>query len=482
MSITLETIQNLSPEIAFFRYKTMKWGDILITNDVGKYAFLSPTEFQAFLTGALVGEKKEELRAKWFYKSEESTEELRRLYQQKNSFLFAGPTLHMIVTTLRCNHTCEYCHAAVAPMSAKGLDMTLETARKVVDTIFYSSSSNITIEFQWGESLVNWEVVQFITEYALFKAKSLSKTLHLALVTNLTLMDEAKLIWLFDHGVDICTSLDGDKLTHNRQRIWKEWDSFEKVTHWISRIHALARERGAPETYSMGALTTWTKPSLSHYKEIIDTYVSLWLRTIGFRWLNPYGFALVDRKRMEFSFDEFLEFFQKWLDYILEINKSGYRISEMISSVYLSKILFNNDGYFMDIRSPSWVAIWGVAYNYDGKVYAWDEARMLGRMGIEDFLLTPMLENGGDTMLAMANSPVTQIALASSTTDGLPGYNDHAYKPYLGVDILYNFTQYGTVYSNFSKDEKNRMQVSILDYLFEKLRDPENEKIFRSWF
>jgi uncharacterized protein len=59
--------------------------------------------------------------------------------------------------------------------------------------------------------------------------------------------------------------------------------------------------------------------------------------------------------------------------------------------VYLNKILNNTDSGFMDVRSPSGIAIGGVAYNYDGKVYASDESRMLGRMGIEDFLLTPQL-------------------------------------------------------------------------------------------
>ena len=44
----------------------------------------------------------------------------------------------MIVTTLRCNHKCRYCHAAVAPMEATQFDMTEETAKKVVDTIFYN--------------------------------------------------------------------------------------------------------------------------------------------------------------------------------------------------------------------------------------------------------------------------------------------------------------------------------------------------------
>jgi hypothetical protein len=33
-------------------------------------------------------------------------------------------------------------------MTAKEMDMTEETAKKVVDTIFYTSNPNLTIEFQ----------------------------------------------------------------------------------------------------------------------------------------------------------------------------------------------------------------------------------------------------------------------------------------------------------------------------------------------
>jgi sulfatase maturation enzyme AslB (radical SAM superfamily) len=49
---------------------------------------------------------------------------------------------------LRCNHKCQYCHAAAAPITAKNMDMTEETAKKIVDTIFYTSNNNIIIEFQ----------------------------------------------------------------------------------------------------------------------------------------------------------------------------------------------------------------------------------------------------------------------------------------------------------------------------------------------
>lgn len=48
---------------------------------------------------------------------------------------------------------------------------------------------------------MNWEIVQFIVEYARVKAQVLQKHLTFALVTNLSLMDEEKLTWLIDNGV-----------------------------------------------------------------------------------------------------------------------------------------------------------------------------------------------------------------------------------------------------------------------------------------
>jgi len=481
MSITLQHLSQINlSEIAPFYFRRQKNGNYLITNEFGYFAYLSDSEFQDFYSGKIAPERREELDNKLFIKNENYEDRAVIAYNKKNSFLAYGPTLHMIVTTLRCNHKCQYCHAAVAPMTAKNLDMTRETAQKVVDTIFYTSSPSLTIEFQWGESLVNYEVVQFIVLYARAKAQALQKKLNFALVSNLTLMTDEKLAWLLDHGVDICTSLDGDKKTHNWQRTYKDGDSFDRVTYWMNRINE-ENEKRWNHGYKIGALATWTKPGLKNYKNIVDTYIELGQTTIWLRWLNPYGFAAAERDILEYSLDEYFEFYKNAMDYILEKNKEWVFLREMLSVVYLNKILNNSDSGFMDVRSPSGIAIGGVAYNYDGNVYASDESRMLGRMSINDFMLTPMLETGEETYKAMANSTVTKISVQSSTLDGLPGYVDHVYKPYLGVDLIYAFTQHGNVFSSFSKDDKTRIQISMLDYLFEKLADPENEKIFRSW-
>ena len=68
--------------------------------------------------------------------------------------------------------------------------MDITTAQKVVDIIMQSPSKDLTIEFQWWEALVNWDIVKYIVEYAETKAEHLNKNLNFALVTNLTLMDD----------------------------------------------------------------------------------------------------------------------------------------------------------------------------------------------------------------------------------------------------------------------------------------------------
>lgn len=148
--MNLEKIKALkSDTIGFFRFKKFDADTYLITNDIAKHSFLTGKEFSDFIAGKLVsGEKYEELKSGKFIKDVNYDQDMTVGFAKKNQFLAYGPVLHIIVTTLRCNHKCQYCHAAVAPMTAKDMDMTEETAKKVVDTIFYTSSPDLTIEFQ----------------------------------------------------------------------------------------------------------------------------------------------------------------------------------------------------------------------------------------------------------------------------------------------------------------------------------------------
>lgn len=479
--LNVEKIKKINTEkIWFFRFKKLDKYTYLITNDAWKFEYLSNEEFDIFISWENLENliKYQDLLKKWFIRDESYIEKMSWSVSLKNHFVWLWPTLHMIVTTLRCNHKCKYCHAAVAPMSAKEFDMTIETAKEVVDTIFFTNSSFLTIEFQWWESLVNYDVVKFIVDYARERAFHLKKNLSFVIVSNLTLMTEDKLKWLLDNWVDICTSLDWDKLTHNSNRTWFDWDSFDSVTYWMKRVDEEKQKRNM---WKIGALLTVTKETLPKYKEIIDTYIDLWLSGIFLRWLNPYWFAASLKQEISYDKEDWIEFYKKSLDYIIEINKSWKFFKENITSVYLKKIFNPIDPAFMDIRSPSWIAIGGVAYNYDGKIYASDESRMLWRMWDDTFLMTNLTWSWEQNYKNMMNSDISKVAIQSSTLDWLPWFNEHVYKPYIWVDIIHNYKITWNFYNPILKDDKAQMQIAILDIIFDKLRNQEDKAILMSW-
>lgn len=478
--LNIKDIQQLDTNTGFFRFKKFDNENYLITNDIWKYSFLGGSEFGQFISWKLTsGNKFQELQEKKFIQGDTYEQDMSEAFVKKNQFLWYGPSLHIIVTTLRCNHKCEYCHAAVAPMSAKNMDMTQDTAKRVVDAIFYTSNPNLTIEFQWGESLVNWSIVKYIIEYAEGKAQWLGKNLNFALVTNLTLMDDEKLAYLMLHNVGISTSLDGDEETHNFNRTFKDWNSFEQVTHWIKKINEIYEMNGSDQR--VGALLTVTKKTLPKYKEVIDTYRSLGLNSIFLRPLNPYGFAEVELEKLWYEPEEFVEFYKNSMEYILELNRKWIVFKEVLSSIYLSKILTEFDPNYLDERSPCGACIWQVAYNYDGKVYSCDEGRMFARMGDQNFLMTDLKETWEETYTAMMESETTKVMVQASTLDGLPGYNDSVYKPYIGVCPIHSYKLSGNIIPNYAKDHKKILDYAVLDYLFGLLKIGDDVEIFNSW-
>lgn len=485
--LELEKIKKIKSEkLWFFRFKKFDKNDYLITNDVWSYSFLNNKEFWDFVSWKMDSwDKYNELMEKRFIKWDKYEQEMAISYAKKNDFLAYWPNLHIVVVTLRCNHKCEYCHAAAAPVSAKNMDMTEETAKKVVDTIFYTSNNNIIIEFQGWEPLLNWDIIRFIVEYANIKALHLWKSVIFALVSNLTLMDEEKFNYIIENGIDVSTSLDWDEETHNFNRTFKNWNSFEKVVHWIKKFNEEYKTRNIQKR--VWALLTVTKKTLWRYKETIDTYVDLWLDGIFLRALNPYWFAASDAKKLGYSMDEFIDFYYKSMEYILKLNKKGVNFREKLSTIYLYKILTPIDPNYLDERSPCGACIWQVAYNYDWKVYSCDEWRMLARMWDDSFMMVDLNETDFSTYpwyeayKSMIDSETTKIMVQASTLDWIPWYNDSVYKPYIWVCPIHSYKLSWNIIPNYSKDTKKVLDYAVLDYLFWKLRDEETKTIFDNW-
>lgn len=247
-------------------------GKFLITGEFGYYAWLNSGDFARFIKGTLPenGRLSRELASKGFIRDRLDFADLHRKWRSLNSHLFSGPGLHILVMTLRCNQGCLYCQSGAVGQSTANTDMSWRIARKSVDFSFRTTAPELTIEFQGGEPLLNWDVLKKVVIYARRKEKTSGKRLSLALVSNFGLMTEQKARFLLANEVSVCTSLDGPAKLHNANRPCAGLDSHAAAKKWLRYFQRRsAAKAGAYRIFRPSALLTVTRRSLGDRKSVV---------------------------------------------------------------------------------------------------------------------------------------------------------------------------------------------------------------------
>ena len=454
-------------EMQINRYRETKIRDLhLITTDHGSWTALNNDEYKEFISGKInTPELYQKIYETGIIIDEKNKKLILNKLKSKHAFLFQGPSLHIVIPTLRCNLKCKYCQAASKPINEKGYDMDKETARKTVDFIFQSPAKEITIEFQGGEPLVNLDIVKFIIEYALEKNKTFKKEVRFALVTNLTLLREDILDYMNKKGVGLCSSLDGSKQVHDNNRIYAQGSgSYDIVSKWIKKLNPSKEKR------RVNCLPTLTKAALGKYKEIIDEYVSLNMDSIWLRFANDIGFTR-ENPEINITSEEAINFYKNSIRYIIE---NDLPIKETQASYILMKILTNIDPNLVDLRTPCGAAIGQLLYNYDGKIFSCDEGRMSG----DDIFC---LGNVNQNFKEIISSKDTKCLIEASFNDNYLCDNC-AYKPYCGVCPVCNYHIYGTLIPNLSNDKRCKILKGQFEFIFEKfIFDEKYRKKFFKW-
>jgi uncharacterized protein len=156
MDIEKGKIEKSDYDLNYFREK--KIGDrILLVTFTGAFEILTDEGYRRLLSKRLTPELFGRFSKSGLVVTKDNEGAIAESYKKKKQQLFQGTSLHIVVVTLRCNESCIYCHAASKPEKAEGFDMDLRTARQTVDFIFQSPSKAITIEFQGGEPLLNFD-------------------------------------------------------------------------------------------------------------------------------------------------------------------------------------------------------------------------------------------------------------------------------------------------------------------------------------
>lgn len=463
-------------QTGMFRFKKLD-SHVLLTNDVGDFIELTPNVFRLFREGRLSQRSGQYriLTEKCFVHSQSVQKKLVERFRMRHSYIWQGPTLHIVVVTRRCDHACLYCQASAVPMATERADMDVRTARAVVDRIMESPSQVLTIEFQGGEPLANWKCIQFMIAYAEKRAVHLKKHVKFAMTSNFTFMSKRKLDFLVQKNVMVCTSLDGPASIHDAFRIKRGGGSFSTAARWLKRAQ-VAYTRAGKAHLVPSALATITKRSLGYPEDIIDTYVSLGLHHVFLRPLTPLGRGDKFFDTCGFTPEEYVAFYRKAFAYILKLNTKGFLFYESLARYFLIKMLQCREPNFLDVRSPCGAGIGQLLYHYDGRVFACDEGRMLSEMGDDTFCLGDVFKN---SLNDFVNSDVIGALCSASLLDNLPQCADCVYKPYCGVCPICNYALCGNIFRKSSF--RCSIYMGVLDTIVRGLRQAKTKEVLQAW-
>ena len=461
-----------------FRFMRLTPQEVLVTNDGGDFAVMTPGQFDAFTVGTLSTAEPmfATLKAKHFLTNSNSTLPLELLatqYRTRKAFLDGFIKLHLFVVTLRCDHSCGYCQVSRVTQDRGRFDMTPETARRAISLMFESPAPALKVEFQGGEPLLNFALIREIVTEVRRRNEQEQRHIDFVIASNLSSLTDEMLSFCAEHQISLSTSLDGPEALHNTNRPKPGGDSYATTIRNVQRARAvLGHDRVA-------ALMTATSTSLQHPRDIVDEYVRHGFGAVFLRSISPYGFAVRGRAPL-YQAEQFLAFYRTALDYIIELNRAGTSITEVFTQILLQKILTPFPTGYVDLQSPAGAGISVVAYNYDGDVYASDEGRMLAEMGDTSFKLGSVHMH---TFRQLFGGALVRGLVDSSCLETLPGCSECAFLPYCGADPVFNWTIQHDPIGHRPSSAFCRKHMGVLRHLFQRLMhgDEFTRNLFISW-
>jgi uncharacterized protein len=400
-------------------------------------------------------------------------------YRTKQSRLAEFTSLFMFVVTLRCEHTCAYCQVSRQTQDKSAFDMTPATADAAVEFMFRSPARSLKVEFQGGEPLLNFGMVQYVVRRVLERNAAERRDVAFVIATNLALLTDEVLDFCRAHDVYLSTSLDGPRDLHNRNRPRPGRDSYERA------VDGIRRARHALGPHKVSALMTTTQASLRQPEAIVDEYLRQGFGSIFLRSVSPYGFAVRGRGgggggvARDYDAEEWLAFYRRALAYIIGLNRNGVPFQEEYTRLVLRRMLTPYPTGYVDLQSPAGIGIAALVFNYDGDVYASDEARMLAEMGDRTFRLGSL---HADPYEGVMRGDALLGPLLDSMTEGVPACSDCGFQPYCGSDPVYHHATQGDAVGFKPSSGFCRRSMGVYRHLVALLEDdPDAAAVLKRW-
>ncbi len=477
MSIQYDAQRIVHPYYLSFR--RLNGGKVLLTNAAGGNIVVSGEIFDRFIHGGLPFDEMPVGLSEQGFVSETAD---RNIYRKEilNRYFegWKSPHVHIISLSAVCRLSCVYCCASASPVDRRRMNK--ETADRILDFIFSLDPERYLIEFQGGEPLVTFPLLKYIVLKAKKKAIGKKKQVFFSVVTNLWECDEEKFRFLTENNVTVCASLDGPRFVHDRNRPCSSAATgaelvnagpHERASAWLKRFADYAARNN---TEAPNAICTVTKHSLPYAREIVDEFLSCGLKRVQLGPVDPLGRAAAAWNTIGVSSDEFLDFYGRAVNYMLELNSRGIPVYEKAALAFAKQLHGTVRPRYQNLD-----ILYRLAYNWDGGIYGSDEARMLSNSGDETFRLGSVYS---DTFRKIIRRPLAIRLVASALTElRQPMCSRCPSSLYCRVPPVYNYITQHSIAGNMAVNERCRLYRSVYELLSSMNSDPCKYEIFRKW-
>lgn len=192
----------------------------------------------------------------------------------------------------KCNMGCSYCYAGHGSFGGASKNMSFTIACRAVDLLLQDCNpkARVQLTFLGGEPLMNRQVLQATTRYAVAKAKEKEADLQFSITTNGTLLTPEDADFFEEFGFAVTVSLDGIRQEHDRQRPLKNGaGSYDRI---VERIQPLLRKQ---KRMQVSARITVSPDNLS-LPDTLDHLIKMGFHSVGF---SPLLNSINDQGEMD---------------------------------------------------------------------------------------------------------------------------------------------------------------------------------------
>ncbi|MCF1741454.1 His-Xaa-Ser system radical SAM maturase HxsB [Paradevosia shaoguanensis] len=442
-------------------------GDLLFADEAGGWFYSDRAFLDRYALGELTSEDQDFLLRGGFAFNrigDLSYSSFLRRWSGRHASMSPSINYVILVPTLRCNLSCEYCQVSRAAIGAQGYDWSEETLEHALAFLDRLTTGPIKIEFQGGEPLLRIDILERVREFC----RSRFEKATFVVCSNFQMVDDR--VWAFfaDEDTHLSTSIDGDVGTHSAQRTFDPALTnafFENVAGFIDRY--------GPDRVS--ALPTIDLHRPFSADALIDQYLQFGLTSIYLRPVNRQGFAR-RKAAVQDEIATWSHLHERFIDRLIERNyDEGLALEEYYFTHALRRVLRLGINNHVDLRNPNILGDSYIVVDHDGTLYPTDEARMMSRVGQIDLSIGNLQAGLDRERLRTLN--------AWSFNDLDPDCQHCPYQAYCGTDAIDDVSRYGRIdLPRFETWFCNR-HLALFDLIFRLLRsdDPKVQHSLALW-